>query len=177
MAKKNASENPELQEKQKKELEKRIEEERKRLDAACKRKFRKKNAGKKEKDKDKDLSDRVNSAKKPKEGLQKRMDYHRFLEAQMAKLDYSSMFSYLGSGINSVSYSYSEGDSSQINALQKKYETIGWHDINNVTNEEKMNHLMGLNRNFEASEKREAYKWWKAFNKGLGELLYQVSMT
>lgn len=158
----------------KKELEIRIEEERKLLEK--KRKKAKEDKPKKQK-KDKDISDKI-GVKNPKaEDLQKKIDYHKFLEAQMAKLDYSAMFSYLGGGVKTVAYSYSEGDSGQMKALQKKYETITWEEVNEVTNEEKMNQLMGINRNFEVSEKREDYKWWKVFNKGLGELLYQVSMT
>lgn len=162
----------------KKELEIRIEEERQKLEQLKKKaKSIKKSSKPKKQKKDKDISDKVKIKKPKTEDLQKKIDYHKFLEAQMTKLDYSTMFNYLGGGIKSVAYSYSEGDSGKMQALQKKYETLTWEEVTEVTQEEKMNHIMGINRNFEVNGKREAYKWWKVFNKGLGELLYQVSMT
>jgi len=159
----------------KKELERMIEEERHKL---LNKKKKTINPKKKIKLPDKDISDKIKIKSKSKsENLQEKMDYHHFLQSQMEKLDYSSMFSYMGAGVNAVSYSYSEGDSTQMTALQRKYETMEWQEVKNVTNEEKMNQLMGFNRNYEMNDRRDSYKWWKVFNKGLGELLYQLSMT
>lgn len=164
-----------------KELERRIEEERKRiLERERKKKGDAKEAKPKKQKKDKDISDKVKTKARKKikgEDLQKKIDYHKFLEMQLRKLDYAAMFSYLGGGIKTPTYDYTNGESEITKAIHKKYETVTWEEVKQVTNEEKMNQLMGLNRNFEVNETREGYGWWKAFNKGLGELLYQVSMT
>lgn len=160
----------------KKELERRIEEEQKKL--LKKKKLIEKRRKKVEK-KEKELSDKVEIKKKSEdkeESVHKEIDYQRFLEQQQIKLDYAAMFSYLGN-LKKPEYTYGGGAPEIIKIIYKKNETITWEEIKQVTDEEKMNMMMGLNRNFEINERREGYQWWKAFNKGLGEFLYQISMT
>jgi len=163
---------------ERKELEKRVEEEQKRL---LQKKEQDKKEPKQKKGKwEKELSDKVRINKKSKEdgkeNIQNRIDYHRFLEQQARKLDYSAMFNYLGN-LKVSKYDYSDGTPDAVKLAYRKDETISWGEIKEVTDEEKMNQIIGLNRNFEINGKRESYKWWKAFNKGLGEYLYQISMT
>jgi len=169
-----------VQNKSDKELEKRIEEEQKKLEQLKKSKPEKKKdekpgAKKQKKGKDGEISDKVK--KKDREGIQKKLDYHRFLEEQQRKLDYSAMFSYLGGNVRKPQYEYGGWEDDRVKIAHKKNETITWEEVKQVTDEEKINQITGLNRNFESNERREGYKWWKAFNKGLGELLYDTSMT
>lgn len=164
-------------EKEKKELEKKIEEEQKKLcEKKNKDKKKEKKPEKKKKD-DKDLSEKVNVKKDGKDDLHKKIDYHKFLEHQLHKLDYSNLFSYLNDSVKKPEYEYSIGESDSIRLTYRKEETIAWQDIQEVTDETKMEGLMGVNRSFVMNEKKEAYKWWKVFNKALGEFLYDVSMT
>ena len=153
-----------------KELELRVKEEQERL--------RQKKESPKAQKKQKDISDKVETkVKKPKEdSIQKQLDYHKFLEAQMQKLEYSAMFSYLGNSVKVNTYEYGAEDE-RVKIAYKKDETLEWEKVKQFTDEKKMDWIMGLDRNFETSSDREAYKWWKAFNKGWGEYLFQISMT
>ena len=160
-----------------KALEIRVAEEEKKLEELKKKQPKSKKQKKQEKDKE--LSDKVKAKKKanlPKEGIKPDIDYQRFLAEQQQKLDYAAMFSYLGN-LKLQTYEYGAWDDSSVKALFKKNETISYEEIMEVTEDTKMNLLMNLDRNFEVSGKREAYKWWKAFNKGFGEYLIEVSLT
>ncbi len=162
-----------------KKLEKRVEEEQRKLLKL--QKNRKTARPIKLKKPQKDISDKLKVKSKiketKKENFQKNLDYHRFLEQQQQKLDYASMFSYFGNGVKKREYAYSGEDSSMLEALNRKYETLNWGEIKIVTDEDKVNSMMGLVRDFEQNDRRDAYRWWKAFNKGLGEYLFEVSMT
>lgn len=159
-------------------LEKRVEEEQRKLSKIREKKEKSAQQKKKKgKIQQRDITDKLKAKKPRKEQFQKSIDYQRFLEQQQHKLDYSAMFSYLGGSVKKQEYSYQPEDTKAAEALNRKYETITWEDVKVVTDEDKMNSVMGLQRDFEQNSRREAYKWWKAFNKGLGEYLFEVSMT
>jgi len=163
-----------------KKLEKRVEEEQRKL---LKLQKNRKTTAKpvKLKKPQKDISDKLKIKSKiketKKENFQKNLDYHQFLEEQQQKLDYAAMFSYLGNGVKKREYAYCGEDSSILEALNRKYEALTWGEVKIVTDEDKINSMMGLVRDFEQNDRRDAYRWWKAFNKGLGEYLFEVSMT
>ena len=157
-------------------LEKRVAEEERKL---AKLKKQPKQKKQKKPEKDKELSDKVKLKKKDqpkKEDILRKIDYNRFLAEQQQKLDYAAMFSYLGN-LKSQTYDYASWDDSAVTAVFKKNETISYEEIVEVTDDTKMNMMMNIDRNFEVSGKREAYKWWNAFNKGFGEYLIQISLT
>ena len=157
-----------------KELEARIKEEQQKL----KQKKIESKAPKKQK-KDKDISDKVEKikVKKPKtEDIQKKLDYHRFLEAQMRKLDYAALFSYLGN-LKANGYDYGGMEDERVKIAYKKDETISWERIKFYVDEHKMNKMMVQRRDFENNDERHAYKWWAAFNRGMSFMLFELSYT
>jgi hypothetical protein len=173
MGKKQAKREKKLKSLSKKELEKMIEEEQKKL-------LKKKNAVKKKKKipKKEELSDKVETKKKKDkdEGVHKKLDYQRFLENQLVKLDYSAMFSYLGN-LKKPRYDYGGGAPEIVKIVYKKEETLSWEEIKDFTEEWKMDEMTNFNRSFETSERRTAYKWWKYLNPGVAHFLYEVSLT
>ncbi len=159
-----------------KELEMRIEEEQQKLQK--KKKQVKKPESKKPK-KEKELSDKV-KAKKPRKGkeenLQKKIDYHKFLEMQLRKLDYAALFDYLGN-LKVNKYEYSGAGDERVKIAYRKDETLPWERVKFYVDEHKMNQIMMQKRDFENNDERHAYKWWAAFNKGMSELLFDLSYT
>jgi len=153
-----------------KELEARVKEEQQKL------KQKKAEAKTPKKQKDKDISDKVKIKKPKTENIQKKLDYHRFLEAQMKKLDYGAMFSYL-QNLKANGYDYGGMESERVKIAYKKEETISWEKIKFYIDEHKMNRMMMIRRDFENNDERHAYKWWAAFNRGMSFLLTELSYT
>jgi hypothetical protein len=159
-----------------KELEMRIEEEQQKLQ---KKKKQVKQPESKKPKKEKELSDKV-KAKKPKKGkeesLQKEIDYHRFLEMQLRKLDYAALFGYLGN-LKLNKYEYSDAMDERVKVAYKKDETLPWERVKFYIDEHKMNNILNQKRDFENNDERHAYKWWAAFNRGMSQLLFDLSYT
>ncbi|MBN2112267.1 hypothetical protein JW707_04160 [Candidatus Woesearchaeota archaeon] len=155
------------------ELEKRVEEEQKKLLKKNPNSEKQKKAEKK----DKELSDKVEPKKKEgkEESVHKKMDYQRFLEQQMVKLDYAAMFGYLGNLKKRV-YEYSASENN-VKTVYKKEETLARERILFYIDESKMDQIMGITRSWALSEEREAYKWWRVFNTNMAYLLFDLSMT
>jgi len=154
-----------------KELEARVKEEQERL--------RQKKAGAKGQKKDKDISEKVEAkkAKKPKlEDVQKKLDYHKFLEMQLRKLDYSALFDYLGNSLKVNKYEYA-GEDERIKIAYRKEETLPWERVKFYIDEHKMNSMLQQRRDFENNDERHAYKWWAAFNRNMSFLLFALSYT
>jgi hypothetical protein len=168
-------------------LEKRVEEEQRKLAELKEKQENEMKSGKKQLQKGKtrkkqksgkELSDKFGSKACPKKGsygIQERRAYHRFLEQQQRKLDYAAMFSYLGGGVKG--YEYSMGDSGIVDVVYRKDETLRWETVKFYIDEQKMNSMMGIDRSWQTSDDREAYKWWRAFNMLMAFYLFEVSMT
>ncbi len=155
-----------------KELELRIKEEQQKLQKKKEAKAPKS----KKPNKEKELSDKVKKVKKGKEkSLQKQIDYHKFLEMQLRKLDYAALFDYLGNlKVNKYEYA---GEDERVKIAYRKEETLPWERVKFYVDEHKMNNILQQRRDFENNDERHAYKWWAAFNKNMSYLLFALSYT
>ncbi len=115
------------------------------------------------------------SLKKEKKEIESR-EYMQFLEGYVKKLDYSSLFSYLGETKSAV-YKYEAAEQETSKIAFRKEETISWDEIKQFTEEWKMDQIQNNNRSYESTEKRTAYKWWKLANPGVATVLYEISLT
>jgi hypothetical protein len=153
-----------------KELEQRIKEEQERLK-------QKKDSPKKQK-KEKELSDKIKPVKQKKwkkEVPAKDIDYQRFFGEQQAKLDYSTLFSYLGN-LKVVKYEYSTSDGG-VQVGYKNDETMSFERVLVYIQDQKMSKIIGTNNDWQDSDEKTAYKWWAAFNRGMAQVLYELSLT
>jgi len=117
----------------------------------------------------------IKALQKDIKDIQKKIDYHRFLEQQMVKLDYSAMFSYLGS-LKPSSYEYSSKDMMK-SIIYRKEETLSREEIREFTEDWKMQQIMNFSRAWESSDKRTMYHWWKYLNPGAATVMYELSLT
>ena len=103
----------------------------------------------------------------------------RFLDKQQKMLDYSKLFSYMGTKRESenqyVSYNGAYSDDA-VKELSEIYtvETISKDAIDRVIEDKKMSDLFGFNAGRADYKEQEAFKFYKIFNNALVEMRYSA---